>query len=441
MSLLRNAVETAAGDDGWSALGEVGKQIANQASFDPRNYGYRKLGDLIEATQFFDFDRRGTMLMLRDKRAAKASRSERRCSPGRCRLAAPWLAPYRELGERVAAASGWCECRQALTTNAVHAGRHRRARCLGSLLRRRCRLASLRSFIAHTRSVPTRDNLHDFYNGLVWWRFAALKRRLNRLQADDIGRHGVSAKRGALRDAATLFDENAALLRAPRALTGALRSHDWQRVFIEQRALWQQSELMLFGHALLEKLVHPRKAITAHVFVWPTRRRRGRAQRAAAGVQAVPAVAGARRAGLVAGERRPSLLRRCQRVPASAGQEALDRQISLAGVVVEAEHGRVGWQARAASARSPRAWRPTTCPTSSPSSRAAPPRHLAGRFRVDLDHAVEQLDVQILRHETGPMPWIGCGDGCPPEMTGEAVARPRTPSGAAISASAPSRNR
>jgi uncharacterized LabA/DUF88 family protein len=75
VSLVRNAVEAAAGDDGWSALGEVGKQITNQASFDPRNYGYKKLGDLIEATQLFDFDRRGTMVMVRDKRAAKAIRT------------------------------------------------------------------------------------------------------------------------------------------------------------------------------------------------------------------------------------------------------------------------------------------------------------------------------------------------------------------------------
>jgi len=74
VSLVRNAVEAAAGDDGWSALGEVGKQITNQASFDPRNYGYKKLGDLIEATQLFDIDRRGTMVMVRDKRAARAAK-------------------------------------------------------------------------------------------------------------------------------------------------------------------------------------------------------------------------------------------------------------------------------------------------------------------------------------------------------------------------------
>jgi len=60
VTLLRNAVESAAGEDGWSALGAVGQQIGNQASFDPRNYGYRKLLDLIEATQLFELDRRGT---------------------------------------------------------------------------------------------------------------------------------------------------------------------------------------------------------------------------------------------------------------------------------------------------------------------------------------------------------------------------------------------
>jgi len=68
VSLLRNVVESAVGEDGWSPLGSVGQQIGNQASFDPRNYGYRKLIDLIEATQLFDVDRRGNQLLLRDKR-------------------------------------------------------------------------------------------------------------------------------------------------------------------------------------------------------------------------------------------------------------------------------------------------------------------------------------------------------------------------------------
>jgi uncharacterized protein (TIGR00288 family) len=75
VTLLRNVVESAAGEDGWSTLGSVGQQIGNQASFDPRNYGYRKLLDLIEATQLFELERRGTQVLLRDKRLAKVSRA------------------------------------------------------------------------------------------------------------------------------------------------------------------------------------------------------------------------------------------------------------------------------------------------------------------------------------------------------------------------------
>jgi uncharacterized LabA/DUF88 family protein len=75
VTLLRNAVETAAGEDGWSALGSVGQQIGNQASFDPRNYGYRKLIDLIEATQLFELDRRGSQFVLRDKRQGRNGRA------------------------------------------------------------------------------------------------------------------------------------------------------------------------------------------------------------------------------------------------------------------------------------------------------------------------------------------------------------------------------
>ncbi|MEZ5595951.1 MAG: NYN domain-containing protein [Pseudomonadales bacterium] len=73
VSLLRNAVESAMGDDGWSSLGAVAQRIGNQASFDSRNYGYRKLIDLIEATQLFDMERRGTNYALRDKRTVKVA--------------------------------------------------------------------------------------------------------------------------------------------------------------------------------------------------------------------------------------------------------------------------------------------------------------------------------------------------------------------------------
>lgn len=70
VQMLRNAVESASGDDGWAHLGAVGSQIGNQASFDPRNYGYRKLSDLIEATGLFEVRREDQMIWVRDKRQA-----------------------------------------------------------------------------------------------------------------------------------------------------------------------------------------------------------------------------------------------------------------------------------------------------------------------------------------------------------------------------------
>jgi hypothetical protein len=121
-------------------------------------------------------------------------------------------------------------------------------------------------FIFETATVPTRDNLHDFFNGLCWLRFPQTKKKLNQLQATEIARAGVRPLRGAARDALTVFDENAALLIAPQPLWDALTERDWQKLFVHLRPLWQQAQLILFGHALLEKLVNPRKPITAHVY-------------------------------------------------------------------------------------------------------------------------------------------------------------------------------
>lgn len=71
VSLLRGAVQAVAEEDGWALLGRVGNHIANQASFDPRNYGYEKLGALFEATQLFEIKRVTTRMYVRDIRQAK----------------------------------------------------------------------------------------------------------------------------------------------------------------------------------------------------------------------------------------------------------------------------------------------------------------------------------------------------------------------------------
>ena len=174
---------------------------------------------------------------------------------------APWLADWRDPGEQLAGlvVSSELSCADALN------------RADGAPLRfvPQSELPageSYEAFIARTGQCPTRDGLHDFFNGLCWLRFPRVKRRLNQLHVAQIRRTGIQPVRGPARDALTVFDENAAFLQAPDALWDALVAKDWPRVFGDLRPVWQRAHLVLFGHALLEKLVQPRKSITAHVY-------------------------------------------------------------------------------------------------------------------------------------------------------------------------------
>ena len=173
--------------------------------------------------------------------------------------ACPWFSPWQAIGKDILQA--WQQ-----QPNALHA-------CLAKKQTEFQAVAqeelpsdeAYEAFIARTQTVPTRNNAHDFFNGLCWLRFPQTKQQLNRLQAQAIAQQGVQDTRGALRDALTLFDENAALLYAPEVLWQALQAQDWQRLFVTLRDEWKAAQLTLFGHALLEKLLHPYKAITAHV--------------------------------------------------------------------------------------------------------------------------------------------------------------------------------
>jgi uncharacterized LabA/DUF88 family protein len=75
VNLLRNAVEASSDESGWAQLGPVGSNIAKQSpDFDPRNYGYVKLGELVKATKLFSIEERqigatkSKILYVRDKR-------------------------------------------------------------------------------------------------------------------------------------------------------------------------------------------------------------------------------------------------------------------------------------------------------------------------------------------------------------------------------------
>ena len=75
VTLLRNAVDASSDESGWAHLAFVGSKIAKQSpDFDPRNYGYGKLGELVKATKLFEAEDRqigntnSKAIYVRDKR-------------------------------------------------------------------------------------------------------------------------------------------------------------------------------------------------------------------------------------------------------------------------------------------------------------------------------------------------------------------------------------
>ena len=187
-------------------------------------------------------------------------------------VSAPWLAPYRARAEPVRRqlASG-VPVHRALNRVGVSAQRSDTGGGAPPVSFAPADAAPVgeayEAFIRRCGQVPTRSNLHDLFNGLVWLSFSQSKAQLNRLHDSEISAKGVGAQRGPARDAATLFDESGAVLQAPPALWQALLARDWHRLFVTLRPLWAQARLTVFGYALMEQLVHPRKNITAHVLI------------------------------------------------------------------------------------------------------------------------------------------------------------------------------
>ena len=131
--------------------------------------------------------------------------------------------------------------------------------------------ADYESWISETGCVPTRDNLHDRYNAMMWLCCPTTKASLNQVQAAQLSLRGSAGVRGAVRDAATLWDENLLVLVCSGEadkLLALLAAADWHALFLQHRQCWYRDwHPMVFGHALLEKLQHPYKSITAHCVV------------------------------------------------------------------------------------------------------------------------------------------------------------------------------
>ncbi len=91
VNLLRGAVDSAKGDDGWAHLSPVGQYIANRASFDPRNYGYPNLSSLVEASDLFEMRKVNQAVYVRARTANKTSNKA---------TSAPASTPARKAGKK-----------------------------------------------------------------------------------------------------------------------------------------------------------------------------------------------------------------------------------------------------------------------------------------------------------------------------------------------------
>jgi hypothetical protein len=183
---------------------------------------------------------------------------------------APWLAPLVRWRTLLEAPDWRAELSETARARGVVSGRGQPVQFVGA---DDADGVPYELHIATTGRVPTRANWHDAFNALMWLAFPRTKAALNRRQADEIERRGIGAQRGAVRDAATLIDESGLLLASDdAAVFEALARHDWRRLLIDARARWGREIVPLaFGHALLEKLAGPFKAITACVVPVPLR--------------------------------------------------------------------------------------------------------------------------------------------------------------------------
>lgn len=128
--------------------------------------------------------------------------------------------------------------------------------------------------IFETGQVSTRENSwHDLFNALVWCRMPQLKTTMNSMHFHNLERHKAGS-RGRLRDALTLLDESGVILAGSNVdVLDAISCRDWNTAFIMHREAWgRELQVLVCGHAILEKFLNPYKSITAHALLLHTPR-------------------------------------------------------------------------------------------------------------------------------------------------------------------------
>jgi hypothetical protein len=115
------------------------------------------------------------------------------------------------------------------------------------------------------------DDWHDLFNALVWLTFPRAKATLNARHVAELERE-LPGKRGRVRDALTLFDEDGIVVAsADRNLLALIREFRWKELFWARRAdVGAHMRFMIFGHGLYTKARAPFLGMTGRAVLMLT---------------------------------------------------------------------------------------------------------------------------------------------------------------------------
>ena len=111
---------------------------------------------------------------------------------------------------------------------------------------------------------------HDFLNAMVWMTFPAAKAALNARHIREMTTE-QPGRRGRARDAITLFDEGGAIVCStdPHMLE-LIGAFQWKELFWRRRQHFlQTTRVLVFGHAMYQKLLDPFLGVSALVLLHP----------------------------------------------------------------------------------------------------------------------------------------------------------------------------
>lgn len=106
---------------------------------------------------------------------------------------------------------------------------------------------------------------HDFFNALCWAVFPRSKGVLNQLHFQASRERSRGTNRSPRENTLALLDESGMLVISDRPeLLDMIRQHQWQALFLQHRADFQQHcRCLVYGHAMYEKLLQPYVGMTA----------------------------------------------------------------------------------------------------------------------------------------------------------------------------------